>query len=141
MGSFLKAVKLGYQRYFDFNGRSTRPEYWWWTLFFWGVVGVLGNVVDNAPSNVAGVFQILSGIFFISAIIPSLAVTVRRLHDTNRSGIWIFLGVVPVVGLLLLVFMCFDTIAGSNEWGAEPTNEQHEAARRIAEERNKPPTV
>ena len=120
MGSFLKAVKLGYQRYFDFNGRSTRPEYWWWNLFFWGVVVVVGNVVDNVPSNVAGVFQILSGIFFISAIIPNLAVTVRRLHDTNRSGIWIFLGVVPVVGLLLLVFMCFDTIAGSNEWGEEP---------------------
>jgi uncharacterized membrane protein YhaH (DUF805 family) len=137
MGIFLKAVKLGYQRYFDFNGRSTRPEYWWWTLWYWGVL-IFGGIV----ANIAPLLGILMVIFLLSAIIPNLAVTIRRLHDTNRSGFWFFISLVPFVGgLWLLVLMCSESTMGPNQWGAEPTNGQHEAARRFAEERSKPPAA
>ncbi len=63
-------------------------------------------------------------IFALALIIPSLAVTVRRLHDTNRSGWWYLITFVPLGGIVLLVFMCLDSEPGSNKWGPNPKEPQ-----------------
>lgn len=95
---FGEAIRSGFARYFDFGTRSSRSEFWWWTLFCL-VAQVILNIVDVmffGPSvegfgdEYASRFDggILGGIFQLAILVPSLAVGARRLHDTNRSGWW-----------------------------------------------------
>jgi len=101
MISFTGAVKLGFQRYFDFSGRSTRAEYWWWVLF-----GFLAAVVLTIVDNIMGTNGVLAGLWGLATLIPGLTVTVRRLHDINKSGWWLLLGllswlIIPFIVLLI----------------------------------------
>ena len=107
MVSFPNAIKFGFQRYFDFSGRSTRAEYWWWALFVFIANSIL-IIVDNiAGTTITPTTGIISSLFLLVIIIPNIAVMVRRLHDINRSGWWVFLGAVPVVGpIVIIVWMC-----------------------------------
>jgi hypothetical protein len=83
--SFIRAIKLGFQGYFNFTGRSTRAEFWWWTLFVF-IVQIVAAIVDVISGT--GVFTVL---FYLAVLIPGLAVGVRRLHDINKSGWWLLL--------------------------------------------------
>ena len=113
MVSFYEAVKLALQRYTDFRGRSTKAEFWWWVLFYYGA-NIGAAVIDSFLT--AGVLGIL---VFLGLIIPYWAVAVRRLHDTNRSGWWILVGLLPLVGIiLLLVFF----LQPSNTWETNKYN-------------------
>ena len=107
MISFVDAVKLGFQRYFDFAGRSTRAEFWWWILF-----GFLATVVLTIVDNILGTngedggTGLITGLWQLATLIPGLAVTVRRLHDINKSGWWLLLGflswlIIPFIVLLI----------------------------------------
>ncbi len=108
---FLKAVR----QYADFNGRARRTEYWFYILFYI-LFAIALSFVDAALT--AGV---LSTLYALALMVPSLAVLVRRLHDTDRSGWWILIGFVPVIGLLvLLVFACMDSSPGDNRFGPSP---------------------
>jgi uncharacterized membrane protein YhaH (DUF805 family) len=91
---FQEAVRVCFARYLDFEGEAARPEFWWFFLFV-GVVSFVLALVSNK----------LSGLFSLAVLVPYLAVAVRRLHDTNRSGWWVLVGFVPVVGWLILVFL------------------------------------
>ena len=100
MISFVGAVKLGFQRYFDFSGRSTRAEFWWWILFGF-LVAIVLTIVDNILGT-----GVLAGLWGLATLIPGLAVTVRRLHDINKSGWWLLLGflswlIIPFIVLLV----------------------------------------
>ena len=102
---FIGAIKSVLGNYANFSGRARRSEYWWWTLFtlLWAWIPLVN--------------LLLLLVFFI----PSLAVAIRRLHDTGRSGWWILLGLIPVLGgLVLLVFYCIDSQEGANAWGLNP---------------------
>jgi uncharacterized membrane protein YhaH (DUF805 family) len=103
---FVDAIKVCLQKYADFNGRATRPEYWWFVLFNF----VLGLVLFWAP--------ILSIIVSLALLLPSVAVAIRRLHDIDKSGWWLLLVFVPLIGLIaLIIFFCQRGTEGRNRFG------------------------
>jgi len=110
------------KKYAEFSGRSRRAEYWYYVLFY--VLILVGlSIIDSAT----GMFDaergvgVLSSLFALGTLIPTIAVTVRRLHDTDRSGWWILLELVPVIGgIVVLVFTCLDGTPGSNKYGPNP---------------------
>jgi uncharacterized membrane protein YhaH (DUF805 family) len=118
--SFTDAVRTCLSKYVDFSGRARRSEYWWFALFviLAGVVGTLLDGLFGTRSDLgAGAVQ---GVINLALLLPSLAVAVRRLHDTSRTGWWILIGLVPVVGwIVLLVFYVQDSEA-DNEYGPSP---------------------
>ena len=125
-------MMLPYKRYFEFRGRSQRREFWLFSLFCFGVslavMAVFGSPYGawNGTSFAGGTQlgatgSLLRGAFGLFNLIPSLAVGVRRLHDIDRSGWWLLLYFVPIVGwLILLVFFCLDGTFGSNRYGYDP---------------------
>jgi uncharacterized membrane protein YhaH (DUF805 family) len=119
---------LPYKRYVDFSGRSQRKEYWMFLLFTMvvsllidGTLGGSWSVLTGLRHTPALAASILGGIFSLVNFLPSLAVAVRRLHDTDRSGWWIFIALVPVIGwIALIVFYCQDGTPGVNRFGEDP---------------------
>lgn len=118
MNWYLNVLK----NYATFTGRARRKEYWMFTLFNFIVLAVL-SILDGALGLVsyeAGV-GVLSGLYSLVVLLPSLAVLVRRLHDTDRSGWWVLISLVPLIGVIvLLVFTCLDSKTGDNRFGAYP---------------------
>src|SRR4051812_15937585 len=100
------------RKYATFEGRARRSEYWLFVLFVFLVEGgavVLGAALggDSAePGAREGALLLLLSAFVLAMFVPSLAVAVRRLHDTNRSGWWVLIGLIPIIGaIVMLVFM------------------------------------
>ena len=118
MSWYLQALK----KYAVFSGRSRRMEYWYFVLFNIIVSIVLG-VIDGllgTSGSYAGA-GLLSGIYGLAVLIPTLAVTVRRLHDIDRSGWWILIALVPLIGVIvLLVFALLEGTPGDNQYGPNP---------------------
>ena len=118
MNWYLSVIK----QYMTFHGRARRKEYWFYILF--SVLISFGlSVIDLA----LGTFYydrnigLLSGAYGLFVFLPTLAVTVRRLHDTNRSGWWALVGFVPILGpIVLFVFMLFDGTPSANRFGENP---------------------
>ena len=111
MSWFLVALK----KYAVSSGRARRKEYWYFALFYVAICVLLGIVSgDRRDDTVAGVLA-------LAMCLPSLAVTVRRLHDTDRSGWWILIGFIPAIGgLVLLVFALLPSNPGHNQYGSNP---------------------
>ena len=125
MVSLAGAIALGFQRYFDFSGRSSRAEYWWWTLFV-----IIAGVVLSYADMLIGTYNadtesgLIAGIFGLVTLIPGIAVGVRRLHDINKTGWWVLFAVlffwlllIPV--LLLLYWATRPGDQGDNKYGPE----------------------
>lgn len=111
--TFADAVRSALTQYVGFRGRGRRSEYWWFTLFYL-MVAVAAVLVDD----LLGTEDVLLGIVMLGLFLPSLTVTVRRLHDIGRSGWWVLVGFVPAFGfILLLVFALTDSDRGSNRFG------------------------
>ena len=110
------------RKYAVFSGRARRKEYWYFFLFYVLIFIVLA-ILDNATGSFnaeAGV-GILSGLFSLAMLIPSISVGVRRLHDTDRSGWWLLISLIPLIGaIVLLVFMVLDAKPEDNEYGPPP---------------------
>ena len=104
-------------KYAQFEGRASRTEYWTFTLVNVAISIVL-MVVERALGGHGSGF--LSGIFGLAVLIPGVAVLIRRLHDTDRSGWWILAGCIPLLNLVLLAFMFFDGTQGANRFGENP---------------------
>jgi uncharacterized membrane protein YhaH (DUF805 family) len=116
MDWYLKVLR----QYADFSGRARRKEYWMFVLFNILIAVGIAIVESILGLGFAG-FGPLSGLYALALLIPSLAVSVRRLHDTGRSGWWVLIGFVPLIGLIvLLVFMVTDSEHGSNQYGPNP---------------------
>jgi uncharacterized membrane protein YhaH (DUF805 family) len=110
--TFAESIKLCFTKYADFNGRAKRPEFWWFVLFIFLVSVALGIVSE-----------MVSGIFGLATLVPSLAAGARRLHDTNRSGWWQLIGIIPVIGwIVLIVFMAQEGESADNQFGATPSD-------------------
>lgn len=112
--TFGNAVRSVFQQYAGFTGRARRSEYWYFVLFT-VLVYVAASVVDA----VLGI-PVLTLLAVLALLVPTLAVTVRRLHDTGRSGWWMLLSLVPFGGIVLLVFDCLDSEPGPNRFGPSP---------------------
>lgn len=112
---FGQAISSGFSNYVNFSGRACRSEFWFWALFV-----SIGVAVTMAIDNVIGMF-ITYPIFGLAMFLPGLAVTVRRLHDTDRSGWFILLGLIPLVGaIILLIWYCTKGTDGPNRFGPDP---------------------
>ena len=90
--TFIDAIKICFTKYADFSGCASRPEFWWWVLFTF--------VASVALSTV---HHLLSFAFSVAVLLPNIAVTARRLHDTDRSGWWQLLGFIPLIGWIILL--------------------------------------
>lgn len=116
---YLKAVK----NYVGFSGRAQRKEYWMYILFyviFGIVVAIVENVVGLGNPE-AGQLGPLGALYSLAFLLPTVAVAVRRLHDTGRSGWWILIALIPLVGaLVLLYFYILDSEPGPNQYGPNP---------------------
>ena len=114
---FMTAVKTCItERYADFNGRSGRAEYWWFFLF-----QILVSVVLNLLGTVAGIFAIIAALVSLALLIPGIAVGIRRMHDIGKSGWWLLIAFVPIIGFLVLIyFFVQEGEPKPNDWGPEP---------------------
>jgi len=126
MNWYLQAFK----KYTVFTGRSRRKEYWFFVLFNI-LVSLALAIVDyfTGTYNARYGMGLLGGLYTLAVLIPAIAVTVRRLHDTGRSGWWFLIVLVPIVGgIVLLVFMVLDSQPGENAYGPSPKADQPIAA-------------
>lgn len=110
------------KNYATFSGRARRKEYW---MFF--LISALISIVLTLLDILLGTYSVeyeaglFSGLYSLLILIPSIAVVVRRLHDTDRSGWWILISLIPLIGVIVLfVFMCLDSQPGTNRFGANP---------------------
>jgi len=122
-------------KYADFEGRARRSEYWLFTLFLW-IVGLVALVLIAAAAagdesgGAAGGVIILVALASLAVFLPSLAVTIRRLHDIDKSGWWILIGLLPLVGgLILFIFSVMDGTRGPNRFGPDPKAREPYVAR------------
>lgn len=105
-----------WQNYAEFSGRASRTEYWMFILF--NLIASTILIVLDAISHIAPLFLFL---YLLAVFLPSLAVQVRRLHDTNRSAWWFFLLLIPFIGsLVLLIFMVLPGDSHTNHYGPQP---------------------
>jgi uncharacterized membrane protein YhaH (DUF805 family) len=112
---FGQAISSGFSNYVNFSGRSARSEYWFWVLFVF-IADIVAIAIDAAIGK-----QIISSLFGLAVLLPGLAVTVRRLHDLDRTGWWIFLGLIPLVGaIILIIWFCSKGTDGPNRFGPDP---------------------
>lgn len=126
----VEAVKSVFGNYATFSGRARRSEYWFFYLFnliavfvFMIVASIIGAIFGGGKGAAGGlaVGYVLYILYGLAAFIPSLAVAVRRLHDTNRSGWNLLWCLLPFVGgIVVLVFMVMDSTPGENQYGANP---------------------
>jgi uncharacterized membrane protein YhaH (DUF805 family) len=104
------------KKYAEFSGRARRKEYWMFMLFNFIVAFVIGFV-----EGIIGSGGIVGGLYSLAVLLPGIAVSVRRLHDTDRSGWWLLIGLVPIVGaLVLLFFMVQEGKETENDFGSNP---------------------
>ncbi|MCB0123296.1 MAG: DUF805 domain-containing protein [Caldilineaceae bacterium] len=110
------------QKYFDFSGRARRKEYWYFVLFNI-IVSIILAVIDQAigTGSIEGGVGLLGGLYSLAVLLPGLGVSVRRLHDTGRSGWWILINLIPLIGsIVFLVFTVSDGDPGPNQYGPSP---------------------
>lgn len=105
------------KKYAVFNGRARRKEYWMFFLFNLVIGFILGFVEGLAHEG----FGILGAVYGLLVFLPGLGVAIRRLHDTGRSGWWLLLGLIPLLGMIvLLIFMLIDSDPAENRYGPNP---------------------
>ena len=100
----LEAITSFFTNYTNFHGRSRRSAFWWVELV----------------SFIIGWIPVVNIIFGIAIIIPSIAIAVRRLHDIGKSGWWLLLILVPIAGIILIIWFIRDSQPGDNQWGPNP---------------------
>ena len=119
--NFLEAVAAGFKNYVQFNGRASRSEFWWWQLFYvilYAPTYIAYQVTIGSDSN--GVFALLYLAVALALFLPTLALTVRRLHDTDHSGWWTLIAITIVGYIPLLIWYCSRGKPGANKYGVNP---------------------
>lgn len=115
--SFAEAVKSCFNKYADFNGRSPRAEYWYFALFNVAVVmvlAVLGAIIGK-------LFMYVYYAYVLTILVPSIAVSIRRMHDIGRSGWWVLISLVPFIGSIwYIVLAALPSQLGPNQYGPNP---------------------
>ncbi|PLL11753.1 DUF805 domain-containing protein [Tabrizicola sp. TH137] len=111
--NMIEAVKAVFSNYATFSGRARRSEYWWFVLF--------NIIVSVVLALVMGGNSIVNSLWSLAVLLPSLAAGARRLHDIDRTGWWLLIGFIPVIGLIvLIVFLASKGTPGPNRFGSDP---------------------
>ena len=114
---YIKVLK----QFNDFKTRARRKEYWMFTLFSIIISGILTLIDTNLGSEVNNGTGLFSGIYSLLVLVPSLAVSVRKLHDAGKSGWMLLVALIPLIGAIwLLILFCKDSQPQENKWGANP---------------------
>ena len=117
-------LKVMRDNYANFNGRARRKEYWMFTLFFLLfalLAGFVIGILSVVGETVAMIAIILAVVWYLAHLVPSLAVTVRRLHDTGKSGWFYLLAIIPYIGgLIIFIFTVIEGDKGDNKYGPDP---------------------
>ncbi len=114
--TFAEAVRSGFDHYVKFDGRASRPAFWWWFLF--GILVGIGATIIDA---IIGSFGVVSGLAALALLLPNLSVAIRRLHDTDHTGWWVLIGLIPIIGfIVLLIFYLRQSDPGENRYGPPP---------------------
>jgi uncharacterized membrane protein YhaH (DUF805 family) len=114
---FAEAIQRGFKKSTDWKGRASRPAFWWFALFAFLVFLVAEIVFGLILKGWFG--GLLMFVVWLALLLPSLSVAVRRMHDQDKSGWWLWLGLIPFVGgIILLVFYCLPGTPGPNQYGS-----------------------
>ena len=105
----------GLKQFADFSGRATRTQYWMFVLIYM-IIYLFLSVIDYQLGT-----AILSVVFSLVLLVPSISIAARRLHDTGRSGWWQLIGLIPLLGWAVLIFFLVQESQGDNEYGSSPT--------------------
>lgn len=113
------------KKYAVFSGRARRKEYWFFALF-----NVIATIILAFVDSALGTFNMETGvgilgmIYALAVLLPAIGVAIRRLHDTGRSGWWLLLAFLPLIGaIVLIIFFVMDSSPGENEYGTNPKGE------------------
>lgn len=120
------------RKYATFGGRARRAEYWWFALFY-GLILIAATVLDvavlgqsapeDAPFGPPGI-GLAGSLAVFAFLIPSIAVSIRRMHDLDRSGWWVLVGLTPIIGsIILLIWFCTRGTQGANAYGEDPLSQ------------------
>ena len=121
--NFQQAIVSNFKRYVDFAGRSARSEYWWWVLLIVLIdvaFSLLEMIVGGPTSSMYGIVNAIDLLVSLGLFLPGLAVAIRRLHDTNRSGWWSLIALTGIGAIVLIVWFCMRGTIGENRFGADP---------------------
>ncbi len=116
--TFQEAILSGFRKYATFSGRAPRSEYWYWVLFVI-LVNVALSILDRAVFSESEISP-LSSIWSLAVLLPGLAVSVRRLHDTDHTGWWLLIAFTIIGIIVLIVWYCQPGTPGSNRFGPNP---------------------
>ncbi len=118
--NFGEAISSGFQNYVNFSGRSQRSAYWFWALFAF-LASVAGAIVDALifGYNPQGI-NLVQGIVGLALLLPGIAVSIRRLHDLDRTGWWLLLILTGIGAILLIIWFCMKGTEGQNRFGPNP---------------------
>jgi uncharacterized membrane protein YhaH (DUF805 family) len=112
--NFVQSISSGFSNYVNFSDRAIRSEYWYWVLFLLLALGV-AEIIDSAIG-----FPLAAPIVALVTLLPNIAVQVRRLHDLDRSGWWVLLHLIPIVGgIVLIIWYCTKGTASTNRFGPD----------------------
>jgi len=119
--SLFAAVSSVLRQYANFSGRARRSEYWWYTLAYGVVAAAVTIAFPSSSPDTAAIGTVISALLSLALLLPTLGVAVRRLHDTDHSGLWLFIGFVPLIGAIwMIVLLATDGTPGRNRFGANP---------------------
>ena len=112
--NFSDSIKLGFSNYVNFTGRACRSEFWYWFLFVF-IISLVTAIIDRViGASVTGT------IWSLAVLLPNIAIIVRRLHDTDRSGWWALLWFIVIIGwIILIIWWCSKGTDGPNRFGQD----------------------
>jgi uncharacterized membrane protein YhaH (DUF805 family) len=121
MMNFTEAISSGFQNYVNFSGRAQRSAYWYWTLFAF-IASAIALAIDALifGVNLEGGLNIVQTIVGLALLLPSLAVSIRRLHDLDRTGWWILIALTGIGAILLIIWYVMKGTDGPNRFGPDP---------------------
>lgn len=133
---FVQAIASGFSNYVAFSGRAIRSEYWYWVLFtILGsiIAGILDATLFGVDYSGGPAVSPIDGIFSLVTILPSLAVSIRRLHDIDRTGWWVLLALTLIGALVLIYWACQKGTDGPNRFGPDPLSASGQAGGQVSQ--------
>jgi uncharacterized membrane protein YhaH (DUF805 family) len=117
---FGEAISSGFSNYVNFSARAARSEFWYWVLFAI-LLAIVANIIDAMIVGIGTGFSPISTIVSLGLLLPNIAMQVRRLHDLDRTGWWILIALIPIIGIIwLIVWYASKGTDGSNQYGPDP---------------------